>query len=1106
MEQCQCPLCNEVIDPSEEHSTLTAKGCDSVNRAAESRGIELQTVPGQKVHTECRKVHCSQSSINAFKRRKTTEDCHDKTHLLRSAESSFDYRTNCLFCGTKDEYDGKKTDFILIPVRTYDFQNKVLEACKHRLDDWSHRVQSRIEFVPDLPAADAVYHQACSVNFRTGKQVPKKYTKDATTKHAKPGRPCDTAQTEAFTKVIAYLEQNDEEQITISDLIQKMEDYLEGTDSEAYGFTHMKDQIKKQFGQKIVITEIDGKPNVVTLWSTASTILHEFYSHPKQDSPDLEKIRILETAAKLIRNDVKSLVQQKDLYPDSSELASINDATAFLPISLQIFLKGLFTSSQAETKTASIGQAIVQATRPRVILAPLQLGLGVQLHHLFGSRFLVDTLHKHGFCCSYGEVINFERSAAVNEGTDIPNLKQGAFVQYVADNVDHNIRTLDGHNTFHGMGMIAAVTPGTSRTGRIPRVTVTAEDVAAVGKVNIEHFISESNDSQSLQYQKLERYGNEDPTRNAEVLWRISMTLRSPRPSWNGMMQMIHKGEHPGLSSVTFLPIIDLNPSDTTCVYSTLRYISSHARRHNVVPIVTFDQPLWLKAQTIQDSVSSDSDVKSIVIRLGGFHTQISYLGAIGNIMAGSGLQEVLECVYASNTVGHMLSGKAIARAIRGHILVSGALNALLTSEVFGVALPGTQQVSEPDHDSSQLGSLEPDSTPGSRPPIDNDQSQGTPDILIAAGKLYDDLMAGTISAETLQDSATIEAIAQQLLEGKEAMRDKRTARLWLQYLEMVEILLTFIKSERTGNWQLNLQMCHRMLPFLAAAGHNNYTKSLHLYLQNMQKLQQTHPDVYRQFEEGYHVIRRSDRYWAGLSTDLIIEQVLMRSLKTTGGLTRGSGMTESQRLVWLLSTPACAQVNCAMQDLTTVTYTSSEQHKDVSNARLERDMSDTLKVLEYMKPRSPFGENPTLHSIASGITADSAVNCDRAQQVGEKIQAGMVVKTIAQHTFKKKDQICPLSNSNTIKVRDEVIHIDSQLLFQRLVTAGQCSDNLADVFQYELCSYPPALFESKYTPREASKATLADALWKCMPGDTPMPTGNVQYILDGGALLHRVP
>ena len=91
-----------------------------------------------------------------------------------------------------------------------------------------------------------------------------------------------------------------------------------------------------------------------------------------------------------------------------------------------------------------------------------------------------------------------------------------------------------------------------------------------------------------------------------------------------------------------------------------------------------------------------------------------------------------------------------------------------------------------------------------------------------------------------------------------------------------------------------------------------------------MQKLEQTHPDVYRHFEEGYHVIRRSDRYWAGMSTDLIIEQVLMRSLKTTGGLTRGSGMTESQRLVWLLSTPASAQINHAMQDFTAVSYTTS--------------------------------------------------------------------------------------------------------------------------------------------------------------------------------------
>ena len=42
-------------------------------------------------------------------------------------------------------------------------------------------------------------------------------------------------------------------------------------------------------------------------------------------------------------------------------------------------------------------------------------------------------------------------------GTQVP-FSEGSCIQYVADNVDHNICTLDGHGTFHGMGIIAAIT------------------------------------------------------------------------------------------------------------------------------------------------------------------------------------------------------------------------------------------------------------------------------------------------------------------------------------------------------------------------------------------------------------------------------------------------------------------------------------------------------------------------------------------------------------------------------------------------------------------------------------------------------------------------
>jgi len=39
-----------------------------------------------------------------------------------------------------------------------------------------------------------------------------------------------------------------------------------------------------------------------------------------------------------------------------------------------------------------------------------------------------------------------------------------------------------------------------------------------------------------------------------------------------------------------------------------------------------------------------------------------------------------------------------------------------------------------------------------------------------------------------------------------------------------------------------------------------------------------------------------------------------MLSLKTSGGLTRGQGITEAQRLAWVMSMVAWAEVNGAMQ------------------------------------------------------------------------------------------------------------------------------------------------------------------------------------------------
>ena len=66
-------------------------------------------------------------------------------------------------------------------------------------------------------------------------------------------------------------------------------------------------------------------------------------------------------------------------------------------------------------------------------------------------------------------------------------------------------------------------------------------------------------------------------------------------------------------------------------------------------------------------------------------------------------------------------------------------------------------------------------------------------------------------------------------------------------------------------------------------------------------------------FQQGYYTIKRSDRFSAGLWVDLAIEQSLMRTAKSRGGLTRGREMTELVRLLWVLSGHKCAEVHEAM-------------------------------------------------------------------------------------------------------------------------------------------------------------------------------------------------
>ena len=143
------------------------------------------------------------------------------------------------------------------------------------------------------------------------------------------------------------------------------------------------------------------------------------------------------------------------------------------------------------------------------------------------------------------------------------------------------------------------------------------------------------------------------------------------------------------------------------------------------------------------------------------------------------------------------------------------------------------------------------------------------------------------------------------------------------------------------------------MLNLFTATGHINHAKSARLYLQLMLELLKDFPWLHEMFiNQGFHAVRRSSRYWAGLWTDLVIKQVMMRSIKSRGGLTRGRGITESVRLQWILSMHKCAGIQEAMTMMTDMKTKASEQHIELGRSS---DFQDLLKIQEWFDQHEPF-------------------------------------------------------------------------------------------------------------------------------------------------------
>ena len=325
---------------------------------------------------------------------------------------------------------------------------------------------------------------------------------------------------------------------------------------ETYTVKTLKTKLKEHYKDYIYFAELDGKPDIVSFADTNKYIISSKWYEERKESIDDEAIRIIKMAAKLIRADIRDSQYDASIYPSTDTINDVGKGKEWLPARLQCFLEEIIPS---EVKQVSIGQCIVRAAMPRSSVPPLLFGLAVEMDHIFGSKWLINELFRLGYSISYN-VTRCKQSVVEMETTNdiLPNLVPGSFIQWVGDNIDHNINTIDGKDTFHGMGVIAVSTPTYGDVMHIrnsPSTVVKRKNIVKAKSlvmkegIPIKTYIFPSKSALSnevlIPYLELQYPYTLPKELNIELLWHSTGAFGNEevnRSNWSGYMQHVTTG------------------------------------------------------------------------------------------------------------------------------------------------------------------------------------------------------------------------------------------------------------------------------------------------------------------------------------------------------------------------------------------------------------------------------------------------------------------------------------------------------------------------------------------------------------------------------------
>ena len=881
-------------------------------RLNDGGGIEETLRNNQaQYHQSCRLMF-NNTKLERARKRKT--DCAQPVECqTKLRRTSLEGKT-CFIC------DKESPSSDLTQVMTMNL-NIRLNKCAKTLNDG--KLLSRLSG-GDAIAQELKYHLACLTDLYNRERTCLRATKRLEQEQG----PEHNAHPQAFSELVTYLVETNRSGegpavFRLADIVQLYTQRLEqlGVVTPAVNATRLKDKLLSEIPE--LEAHKQGRDVLLAFEKDVAQALSEasdFYSDAM----------ILSKAANILRRHV---LDHKSTFDGTFQEGCIEQAIPPILFQFVSMLEhGADIKSQLRFGTSKTDLAIAQLLQyncyerykegaathrhSKSRETPFPVYIGMSIYAKTRKRTLVNMLHEHGIGISYDRVL--EISAQLGDATISkyaedglvcpPVLRKGLFTTSAMDNIDHNPTATTASTSFHGTSISVFQHPteddkgeersqlnfGQEKVKRVPELPDSFTNVRPA-------FFTKNKPSPPTS-------GFTHPDTNLligpqlameyEWLEKVTVPDGPVEVTWSAHHASHKRGKSFEVSITSLLPLLRDQAHSVATVKHVLEKIKAIVEFLNPgqVPVIAADQPIYAVAKQVQWQWPEMYGEDKFLIMFGGLHIEMAALKSIGTLLVDSGWTGALvEAGVASpGTAESFLTASSVTRTRMMHQITACSLYTLLKAA-------------------------------------------------------YTDFLEETDG--TLDEEPSLEAWC----EHRKLLSPQ--FHFWYIVLSMELVIFLLIRSFREANFSLYCQSLAELIPYVFANNNVNYARWLPINYRDMVTLEQKHPQLAHDFQNGKFVIHKSSRQFSAIAIDQAHEQA-NAVIKADGG---AIGVTEDPSALrrWMIAGPEVSHLVAQYEaECGTKAGTDKTTHHEDSKRTQQDFLEKVDKLSKAMKEMgNPFQE-----------------------------------------------------------------------------------------------------------------------------------------------------